>query len=67
MVIIAGGFAEGHMDPSAFDDMLRVLKKGGFIINVMREENRRKCVIYKDKFDSHCQKLVDDKKWIKVS
>lgn len=66
VVIIAGGFAEGHMLPSAFDEMLRMLKKGGFIINAMREENRHKCVIYKGTFDKHCQHLVDTKMWNKV-
>ena len=66
-MIIAGGFAEGHMEPSAFDEMLRVLKKGGYIINVMREENRRKCVIYKNTFDKHCQELLDRKMWTKVN
>ena len=65
-MIIAGGFAEGHMEPSAFDEMLRVLKKGGYIINVMREENRHKCAIYKNTFDKHCQELVDRKTWTKV-
>jgi len=66
VVIIAGGFAEGHMEPTAFDEMLRVLKKGGYIINVMREENRRKCIIYKNTFDKHCQDLVDAKMWTKI-
>lgn len=66
VVTIAGGFAEGHMLPSAFDEMLRVVKKGGFIINVMREENRHKCAIYKDSFDKHCQELVDRKVWAKI-
>ena len=54
------------MEPSAFDEMLRVLKPGGYVINAMKEQNRRKCVMYKDSFDKHCQKLVEEGKWIKV-
>jgi len=65
-VIVAGGFAEGHMEVTAFDEMLRVVKKGGYIINVMREENRHKCEIYKGVFDKHCQELVERKTWTKI-
>ena len=48
--MISGGFCEAHLEVDAFDEMLRLLKVGGLIINVMREENRHKCVIYKGKF-----------------
>ena len=36
------------------------------MINVMREENRRKVAIYKDAYDAQCQKLVDEGKWERV-
>ena len=48
--MISGGFCEAHLEVDAFDEMLRLLKVGGLIINVMREENRHKCVIYKGEF-----------------
>merc|ERR1712157_627458 len=43
--------------------MLRLLMVGGYMINVLREENRHKCAIYKDKFVPHCARLVEEKKW----
>merc|ERR1712235_187438 len=33
VVTVAGGFAEGHMKPDAFEEMLRVVKPGGYIID----------------------------------
>merc|ERR1712050_360115 len=51
---------------TSFDEAVRVLKKGGYVINVMREENRHKCRIYKDTFDRHCAELVKQGKWNKI-
>ena len=39
---------------------------GGYVINVMRDENRRKVAIYKEAFDLQCQQLVDSGAWERV-
>jgi len=37
-VVIAGGFVQGHCPPEAFDEMIRICKPGGYVINSMRFE-----------------------------
>jgi len=56
----AGGFAEAHLTPAAFWEMVKLTRPGGFIVNVMREADRRDCNIYKDHFDALVQRLVDE-------
>ena len=56
----AGGFAEAHLLPAAFWEMVKLTKVGGFIINVMREADRRDCAFYKNHFDALVQRLVDE-------
>ena len=40
--------------------MVKLTKVGGFIINVMREADRRDCAFYKNHFDALVQRLVDE-------
>ena len=56
----AGGFAEAHLLPAALLEMVKLTKVGGFIINVMREADRRDCALYKNHFDALVQSLVDE-------
>ena len=44
----------------------RCTQPGGYIINVMRDENRRKVAIYDGVYDAQCQKLVDELKWERI-
>ena len=37
-LVIAGGMGEGHIPISAFDEMIRIVKPGGTVFIVMREE-----------------------------
>ena len=56
----AGGFAEAHLTPAAFWEMVKLTKPGGYIVNVMREADRRDCALYRDHFDAIVQRLVDE-------
>ncbi|XP_037076426.1 methyltransferase-like protein 27 [Pollicipes pollicipes] len=37
-VTVAGGFVQGHLPVTAFDEMIRICKPGGYIVNSMRFE-----------------------------
>ena len=46
--------------PAAFGEMVKLTKPGGFIVNVMREADRRDCSHLRHHFDSLVQRLVDE-------
>ncbi|XP_071448302.1 methyltransferase-like protein 27 isoform X2 [Hetaerina americana] len=66
-VVSAGGMGEGHMPISALDEMIRVLKTGGLMIIVMREEYLSYVNEYVDKLEPHLKELEALKKCKKVS
>ena len=43
----AGGFAESHLLPAALWEMVKLTRPGGYIVNVMREADRRDCAFYR--------------------
>ncbi|XP_037075854.1 methyltransferase-like protein 27 [Pollicipes pollicipes] len=38
VVVVAGGFVPGHCPVSSLDDMIRICKPGGYVVNTMRLE-----------------------------
>ena len=43
-----------------------LIKPGGYIINVMKNDSRHLVPMYKDVFDAHCQRLVNEGKWERI-
>ncbi|XP_046385481.1 methyltransferase-like protein 27 [Ischnura elegans] len=66
-VVSAGGMGEGHMPIAALDEMIRVLKSGGLMIVVMREEYLSYVNEYVNKLEPHLNELEANKKCKKVS
>lgn len=60
--IMTGGLAEGHIKCDAFLEIMRVVKPGGLVVNVMREENIREVEEYRNLQPSF-KKWVDEKRW----
>ncbi|KAG8240442.1 hypothetical protein J437_LFUL003156 [Ladona fulva] len=66
-VASAGGMGEGHMPVTAIDEMIRIVKPGGLIVIVMREEYLSYVNEYVNKLEPHLSSLVAEGKCEKVS
>ncbi|XP_043213402.1 uncharacterized protein LOC122377436 [Amphibalanus amphitrite] len=64
-VVIAGGFVQGHCPPEALDEMIRICKPGGYVINSMRYEYLVTVPEY-HRLDRHMDDLEDAGKWRRV-
>jgi len=64
-LVIAGGMGEGHIPVSALSEMLRIVKQGGLIFIVMREEYLTIVEEYK-KLEPFMEQLVDKQLWLKI-
>jgi len=64
-LVISGGMGEGHIPIRAIDEMLRIVKKGGMIFIVMREEYLTTVEEYK-KLEPFMEQLVDKQLWFEV-
>ncbi|XP_046385475.1 uncharacterized protein LOC124155571 [Ischnura elegans] len=62
VVLSAGAMAEGHIPVAAIDEMVRILKPGGILITIIREEYLTKIEEYTGKLEHCFQKLVNEKK-----
>ncbi|KAH6886750.1 S-adenosyl-L-methionine-dependent methyltransferase [Thelonectria olida] len=60
-VICVGTMTEGHVGPSAFDELVRIAKPGGLVISTVRES-----VWQKNGYQSKVGALVDEG-WVKVA
>jgi len=65
-VTVAGGFASSHCPVTAFDEMIRICKPGGYIINSMRLEYIVTVPEYQ-KMQAHMQKLEDAGLWRNIA
>ena len=59
---MAGGFAPGKILPTAFPELLRVLRPGGYILWTMRDGFGASCPDFA-LFDVKVQDLVKERKW----
>ncbi|XP_050739141.1 methyltransferase-like protein 27 [Eriocheir sinensis] len=66
LVVISGAMGEGHIPVSGIDDLVRVAKNGGFVVNVMRHEYLETVAAYKEKLEPYMDQLEEDGKWRKV-
>lgn len=64
-VVCAGGFVEGHCPPEAFDEMIRICKPGGYIINSMRFEYLVTVPDY-HRLERHMDDLEEAGRWRRV-
>ncbi|TRY68492.1 hypothetical protein TCAL_11274, partial [Tigriopus californicus] len=62
IVLTAGGFAPGKMMPSAFQELLRVLRPGGYVMWTMMDGFASKSQDYA-LFDVKIQDLVLERRW----
>ncbi|KAJ8316980.1 hypothetical protein KUTeg_004884, partial [Tegillarca granosa] len=65
--VIAGGMGEGHIPCVALHEMIRIVKPGGKIIIVMRQEYLEYVGDYKDALEPLMQQLEADGKWDLIS
>ncbi|CAH1796157.1 unnamed protein product [Owenia fusiformis] len=67
-LVISGGMGEGHIPAEALHEMARIVKTGGMIIIVMREEYLTYVEGYKDgELERIMDRLEENQKWKKVS
>lgn len=66
-IAISGGMGEGHIPCVALREMIRVVKPGGLVCIVMREEYLTYVEEYKDRLEPLMQELADEGKWERVS
>ncbi|XP_064111262.1 uncharacterized protein LOC135218743 [Macrobrachium nipponense] len=64
VLVMAGGFAEGHIPVSGIDDMIRITKPGGLVIITMRKSFLL-CEEYKDRLIPYMDEMERQGKWIK--
>ncbi|KAK4303861.1 hypothetical protein Pmani_024161 [Petrolisthes manimaculis] len=62
VVIVVGCMGKGHIPVEGIDEMIRMTKPGGYVVNVTREEVLQ-VPLYKDKLKPHMDKLEREGKW----
>ncbi|CAM1154201.1 Uncharacterised protein g11110 [Pycnogonum litorale] len=63
-MVMAGVFAPGHISSNLFEDMIRVVKPGGYVIWSMKHDHFKKGYFKEFFFD--IDRLCSEKKWKKV-
>jgi len=67
-LVISGGMGEGHIPTKAVDEMIRIVKPGGLVCIVMREEYLQDVSEYAGKLEPYMKELEADKQmWQLVS
>ncbi|XP_042870216.1 methyltransferase-like protein 27 [Penaeus japonicus] len=66
VVVIVGGMGEGHIPVRGVDDLIRITKPGGLVINVMRLEYLDYVEAYKDQLEPYMDLLHQKGWWQKV-
>jgi len=66
-LVIAGGMGEGHIPVQAVEEMIRVVRPGGIVIIVMREEYLSYVQEYVDKLEPFMDALEDKGEWKRLS
>ncbi|XP_035693281.1 uncharacterized protein LOC118427550 [Branchiostoma floridae] len=66
-IACCGGFATGHLKDDCFPELIRVVKPGGIICIIMREEFLHTLEAYKDKLEPAMARLEQEGLWERVS
>ncbi|XP_064109367.1 uncharacterized methyltransferase Sca_1399-like [Macrobrachium nipponense] len=67
VLVIAGGMGEGHIPVKGINDMIRIVKSGGFVIIVMRKEYLDYVEEYKNKLIPYMDEMEKRGKWTKIA
>lgn len=67
VALICGGMGQGHIPCSGLDELIRVVKPGGFVVIVMREQYLDTVDEYKDRLEPQMKRLEVNGKWKSVS
>ncbi|XP_048747410.2 methyltransferase-like protein 27 isoform X2 [Ostrea edulis] len=67
VAVIAGGMGEGHIPCNALPEIIRIVKAGGYVVIVMREEYLVHVGDYKDRLEPLMKELEISGKWKKIS
>ncbi|XP_048746652.2 methyltransferase-like protein 27 [Ostrea edulis] len=67
VAVTAGGFGEGHIPCNAVHEMIRIVKPGGYIVNVMKERYLEIVSDYKDRLEPLMKELEISGKWKRLS
>ncbi|XP_012939075.1 methyltransferase-like protein 27 [Aplysia californica] len=65
--VISGGMGEGHIPCSGMKELLRVVKPGGYVVVVMRQQYLSIVPEYIDRLEPLMKKLEQQGKWEAVS
>ncbi|KAL3836906.1 hypothetical protein ACJMK2_022312 [Sinanodonta woodiana] len=66
LLTVSAGFGEGHIPCSALHEMVRIVKPGGVICLVTREEHLRAVEEYRNRLEPLMQTLEEQGKWKRV-
>ncbi|XP_076461640.1 methyltransferase-like protein 27 [Babylonia areolata] len=66
-MVICGGMGENQIPCSALHEMIRLVKSGGYIVNVTRVEHLKNCSDYVGRLENLMQQLESDGKWRQVT
>ncbi|XP_076460561.1 methyltransferase-like protein 27 [Babylonia areolata] len=66
-MVICGGMGENQIPCSALHEMIRLVKPGGYILNMTRAENLAKCSDYVGRLEKLMEQLESDGKWREVA
>lgn len=67
VLTVSAGFGEGHIPCSALHEMVRVVKPGGRIVLVTREQHLHTVDEYKDRLEPLMDRLEAEGKWKKIA
>lgn len=63
VLTVSAGFGEGHIPCNALIEMIRVVKPGGIIVIVTREQHLQTVEMYKDKLEPLMEELEAQGRW----
>ncbi|XP_076461656.1 methyltransferase-like protein 27 [Babylonia areolata] len=66
-MVICGGMGENHIPCSALHEMIRLVKSGGYIVNMTRVEHLSNCSDYVGRLEDLMKQLESDGKWRQVT
>jgi len=66
-IVIAGGMGEGHIPTKALNEMIRIVKPGGLICIVMREEYLKDVTEYAGRLEPYMEELEAKGLWKRFS
>jgi len=63
VAVISGGMGEGHIPSAACEDLIRMVKEGGYVVIVMREMYLTSVAEYRDRLEPMMSEWEKQGKW----